>query len=76
MSHRNTRHVINLLPCPLNPGFGIDWTVDKCNKYLIGWEAALPTIGAAAAGALLLIRCYGRHCCSSHNSEAISVRVD
>lgn len=39
-------------------GFGIDWTVEKCNKYLIGWEAALPTLGAAAGGALLLLRCH------------------
>lgn len=41
-------------------GFGLDWTVEKCNKYMTGWEAALPTIGAAAAGALLLMRCHGK----------------
>lgn len=40
-------------------GFGLEWTVAKCNRYLLGWEAALPTIGAAAAGALLLLRCHG-----------------
>lgn len=40
-------------------GFGLNWTVAKCNKYLLGWEAGLPTVAAAAAGALLLLRCYG-----------------
>ena len=40
-------------------GLRLNWTVEKCNKYLIGWEAALPVIASAGGSGLLLLRCHG-----------------
>lgn len=61
---------LRLNPCSF-PGFGIDWTVEKCNKYIVGWEAAVPTIGAAAGGALLLLRCHGEQFILSPSSPQL-----
>lgn len=39
--------------------FNMDWSTSRCDKYLLGWQNALPLIVQAAIGFMLMLRCYG-----------------